>query len=233
MINFLKFKRLLLLLGIISITTGAYAQSQLAMLEVIIEESEPGLDPYLSRYLLSEDFLRLDDGSDRSDFILFDRQTREIHSFNHEDRTHMLIVAKQAGAVDFKVDYKVYKKTLPDAPEINGNAPVEYQFFADAKKCKQVVSEKTLLPDLTQVLIDYEKVLAEQAKSTLSRIPDSIRTGCYMANNYLHVTDYLQGGFPLHVIDDRGRQKRLLTFRNLQKPSSILFFPAGYRVYSP
>ncbi len=104
MINFLKFKRLLLLLGFISITTGAYAQSQLAMLEVIIEESEPGLDPYLSRYLLSEDFLRLDDGSDRSDFILFDRQTREIHSFNHEDRTHMLIVAKQAGVVDFKVD---------------------------------------------------------------------------------------------------------------------------------
>jgi len=219
---------LLLLLLLVSV---ARAQSDIQMTEVLFAESEPGLEPYQSRYLLSEQFLRLDDGTDQGDFVLFDRQSREIHSFNHEDGTHLLIKPQHSETLDFKLDFQVLKKELTQAPKINGILPVEHQYFADSRLCKQSVNVKGLLVDMTQVLIDYEQVLVEQTKTTLSRFPGSIRTACYMANNYLHASDYLFAGFPLHVKDDSGREKRLLSFQQVLKPRSMLQFPQGYRVY--
>lgn len=230
----LKLKRRivsLVLPGLVAFTVNA--QPELQMTEVLIEESEPGLEPYLSRYLLNEQYLRLDDGTDQGDFILFDRKTREIHSFNHEDGTHLLIKPNKNTPLNLKVDYQVRKNSMHGSPKIGGVSPIEYQFFADSKKCKQSVNVKGFLPDMTQALINYEQVLVEQTKSTLSRFPASIRTACYMANNYLHASDYLHGGFPLQVVDDNGRQKRLISFQQVSKPQSIVKFPEGYHVYYP
>ena len=89
------------------------------------------------------------------------------------------------------------------------------------------------LPEVTLTLIDYEQAIVQQNNQTLSRIPNNVRSSCYMANNYLHASDYLKVGFPLFVSDDQGRQKKLLGFRQLKKHHSIMLQPEGYSVYYP
>lgn len=209
------------------------AGAELQMDEVVFEEREPGLEPFRSRFLANESFLRLDDGTDMGDFVLYDRKTGQIHSFNREESTHLLIKPQQATKIDFDIDFRVEKRSLQDAPKIKGITAVEHQFFADATKCKHSVNVKGLLEDMARAMMEYEQALVEHAKKTLSRVPASMKKACYMANNYLHASDYLKVGFPLHVVDDEGRQKRLLSFQQVVKPASIVQFPEGYRVFYP
>jgi len=209
------------------------ADQELVLTEVLFEEIEPGIEPYQSRLLLGKKYLRLDDANDRGDFVLFDRQTHEIHSFNHEEQSHLVMKPLARQIVDFTIDFKVERQSLHDAPKVNGVSAVQYQYFADKQLCKMSVNVAGLLPEINRVLIDYEQAKVEQNKQTLSQIPDNVRSSCYMANNYLHASDYLKSGFPMFVSDDRGRQKKLLSFRQLNKPASIMKKPEGYSLYYP
>ncbi len=224
----------ILMLAVFFLSPGSLlaAEKTVTVTEVTLLESEPGIDDYASRLLLSPEFLRLDDGDDKGDYILFNRKTHVIHSFNHADRTNLLIKPGNGQAIDFKMSWKVDKQPMPGAPSIGGVAPLQYQFYADGHLCKQSVNVKGLLPQVTQALIDYQQTLAMQNAKTLDRVPASLRSSCYMANNYLHTNDYLKNGFPLFEKDDLGRQKSLQDFQQRQAPASLFEPIQGYRQYS-
>lgn len=207
------------------------APSQVKLIEILFEEVEPGIAPYTSRILLNEAIMRLDNGRDDSDYILFNRQTHEIHSFNHEDQTHLIINPTVSEQLDFEIDFKVTTVALKDAPKVSGEVVIQHQFYVDSQLCKKSMNVTKLLPDAKLALIEYEAALVRQNITTLDNIPVSMRKGCYMANNYLHASAYLKPGFPLLVIDDEGRQKKLMDFSEVKKNRSIIQPPADYRVY--
>jgi hypothetical protein len=228
-IRYAAIVSILLFLGVAPVL----AQSEVLVMEVVIQESEPGIGNFISRLLLSKDFLRLDDGKDEGDFTLFNRKSHEIHSFNHEDKSHLIMKPIAPRETGFKLDYKVTDKVLKDAPTVAGVAPMQHQYFADTHLCKQSINVKGLLPEVTQALIDYEQAIMAQNSQTYDRIPSSVRSSCYMANNYLHVSDYLQSGFPLFVRDDLGRQKQLMSFQQLAMPASLFQQIEGYTIFYP
>ncbi len=203
------------------------------MTELIFEESEPGVAPYRSRMLLSEDWLRLDDGTDQGDYILFDRKAREIHSFNRDDRTELVIPPREIAPVDFQVDYQRQAQVLKDAPKIAGGTPVERRYLADGKLCRRAIAVPGFLPEFTATLRDYEQLLAEQGKQTLPRIPADVRESCYMSNNFLHPVDYLEDGFPLFVVNDQQRVRKLVGYREVERPRALMQPVPGFRRYSP
>lgn len=227
----IRFKFLIVLLTLTA--PMAHSQADLKMLEVVFEKYEPGLEPYQSRHLLSDQYLRLDDGTDQGNFALFDRKTKEIHSFNHEDGTHLVIKPRPVEKLSQTIEFEILQKVMTEAPKIDGVSPVAFQFLAGSKTCKESINVESFLPEFTAVLLAYEQVLVEQSKTTLDRVPENIRSACYMANNYLHASDYLSGGFPLHVSDDEGRRKRLVSYQQVLKPATIVQFPKDYRLYYP
>ncbi len=225
----------LLMLALMSVTARplAAAERLIPMTELIFEESEPGVEPYRSRMLLSEDWLRLDDGSDGGDYILFDRKAREIHSFNRGDRTELVIPPRDIAPVDFTVEHRRSAQTLEDAPKIAGGTPVEHRFTADGKLCRRSINVSGFLPEFTAVMKDYEQLLAEQGKQTLPRIPADVRESCYMSNNFLYPVDYLEPGFPLFVINDQQRSRKLVGYREVELPEALMQPVKGYRRYAP
>ena len=229
----------ILVLGLLSLFANlAMAQAPasantVGVTEVIITENEPGIGQYVSRLLLSKEYLRLDDGRDEGDFTLFNRKTHEIHSFNHEDQSHLIMKPIAAKAIDFKLDFKVDQNAMEDAPSVGGISPVQHQYYADTRLCKQSINVAGLLPQMTQALADYEQALVAQNSQTLERIPSGVRSSCYMANNYLYASDYLKNGFPLFVMDDLGRQKKLESFRQIDMPATLFEPVSGYQVYYP
>ncbi len=232
----MKHKALLIVLPFVVLINPwsvLMAENELVLTEVLIQEIEPGIEPFKTRLLLGKKYLRLDDAHDQSDFVLFDRDTHEIHSFNHEEQSHLVMKPLAVDAIDFTLDFNIERKPLLDAPKVSGESPVQHQYFADKQLCKMSVNVAGLLPEVTRVLIDYEQAIVAQNQQTLSRIPGNVRSSCYMANNYLHVSDYLQAGFPLFVSDDQGRQKKLLGFSQLNKPASIMEMPEGYSLFYP
>ena len=203
------------------------------MLEVIFTESEAGIDPYKSRLLLGNFILRMDDGSDDADFVFFDLRNGDIHSFNHEDRTHLRVQAGPAEEVDFEIHLTEKKTALEDAPQIGGTLPIEHQYLVDGERCRVSVNVSGMLPVLTRVLQRYEQNVMADARTRLGQLPASIKTGCYMANNYLYADAYLEQGFPLRVSDYDGRQRHLISHRQVNRNPNLLSFPQDYRLYRP
>jgi hypothetical protein len=227
---------LLLNLSVFNLVQAESAESAPVMMtEVLFEQSESGIEPYTVRLLVTANKLRIDDGNDQDPqgYILYDRISHEIHNFNHDDQSHLLMKPLVSSAIDFKLEFRQDKKVLEQAPRIKGEAAIQSDFYADGQLCKTSINVSGLLPDVTTALKDYEQMLVQQNKQTLSEIPAAVRTPCYMSNNYLHASEYLKTGFPLHVIDDQGRQRRLMKFGEVSKPLQLLQQIQGYRLYYP
>jgi hypothetical protein len=207
------------------------AQDHETLTEVMFAESEPGIADYPSRVLMNARYLRFDDGIDDGDYVLFDRDTREIHSFNHEDETHLRIVPSASEAPEFDLDFSVERRVLSDAPAVNGRQPVEHVYRANGQLCRKSVNVEGFLEELRLQLVAYEQTLVTQGLQTLERLPAALRTACYMANHYLYATSYLDAGFPMYVEDYTGTKKRLISFSQVEKPTSLMGFVEDYRVY--
>jgi len=50
-------------------------------------EQEAGIEPYKVRYIVSQDFMRSDEGIDEGGFVLLDRAQRQIYSVVPQNRT--------------------------------------------------------------------------------------------------------------------------------------------------
>jgi hypothetical protein len=207
--------------------------ADLSMTQVIIEEVEPGLEPYITRMLINKRYLRLDDGDDASDFVLFDRVKGEIHNFNHDDQSEVIIQRAAPVNLDVSIPFSIQSNVLENAPRVGNMQAVENRYIAEGKLCKTSINFDGLLPDVARALVQYRYVLMQQNQKTISAIPDSVKTPCYLANNYFHQSAELQMGFPVHVRDYQGREKRLLDFAEIKKSSKLFGRPEGYRVYYP
>mgnify|MGYP000019413978 FL=1 len=208
------------------------AAQEIEVMQLRFEHSEPGVGVFQSRLLMNERYLRLDNGFDYDDFMLFDRRSRQIHSVNHESRLLVILQPSGPKPVEFEMDFRVEQKPLQDAPAIGGQKAMEYRFFADDELCKTSVNVAGMLPQVRQALIDYRQVRQDQDTHNIAQLPLELKTACYMANNILHSIDHLQPGFPIMVSDDQGRQQRLLDFKQVTKPAQIFELPEDYRNFT-
>ncbi len=203
------------------------------MTQLIFEELEPGIEPYTSRLLMNKRYLRLDDGNDAGDFVLFDRVKGEIYNINHQDQSMIAVQRTAPIGLDIPVSFIVERDALKNAPRVDNIGAVEHRFIAEGKLCKTSINFTGLLPDVARALTQYQYVLMQQNQKTFSAIPDNVKTPCYLANNYFHQSAEFQVGFPVLVRDYQGREKRLLDFAEINKSSRLFDRPEGYRVYYP
>ena len=70
--------------------SAASASAQQASL-LVYRVWEEGIDPYISRILVTPDYLRLDEGEGSDGFTLFDRQQEIIYSVSLEERSVLVI----------------------------------------------------------------------------------------------------------------------------------------------
>ena len=74
---------LLIMMAVIS----ACAQKQAGDTLVVFVEQEDGVDPYQTRMIITEDFVRIDDGEGDKDFVLFDRKNMVVQSVTSSEKT--------------------------------------------------------------------------------------------------------------------------------------------------
>lgn len=225
--------KLLLSFALLTLFSTLARSSDLLLTQVIFEEVEPGLAPYITRLLMDKRYLRLDEGNDEGSFVLFDRVKGEIHNFNVADQTEIIIQRGPARRIDVAIALSITEKPLLNAPDIAGMVALEHRYMAQDQLCKTSVNFKGLLPQVVQALVQYEQVLMQQNRKTFDAIPEALKTPCYLANNYLYSSAYLESGFPVHVVDNEGHAKKLLDFSMVTKAASVFERPSGYRVYFP
>jgi hypothetical protein len=180
-----------------------------AVTMLMFEDQDSLNEPaYMTRLLLTNDYLRIDDGEDHGDFALLDREDGTVFSVSHED----------AGGV----------------PDVGGNKVSRYYMFTNGKRCMEVYAVTGFYDDAVNALTELSNTLAGQHAKGLEFIPDEARSDCDLANNIFVPDRHLSKGFPIRQKDFAGRTRKLVTVKDdVMIDSSIFELPEGYERFMP
>lgn len=196
-------------------------------------ESEQGMNPHATRMLVTPGFVRIDDGNDAADFLLFDRASDTIYTTNSIDQ-RILVIRRQP--VTLHAPERFTHRSEQDGqsyPPISGHKVVHYRLFTNERLCFEIYASKGLLPVAQQALREFHTVLAGEQASLAQRRPQSMQSACELANNVFLPSRYLDYGFPIWQQDMRGARRRLVDYKTGVKVKPSLFeLPQGYRRFT-
>jgi len=228
----IKFKYLFLFIVMIT-SAGAVHAENVKSLVLFYDEVEEGVGVQPVRYLINNDFLRIDNGNENADFILFDVNKKSIFSINHEDQTVLKIEQRKwtKPVFDFKTSIK--EELMPNAPEIFNKPVYNYQVKASEKVCTQVFLIKDTYPEAMQVMYAYQQILSGQQVATLQNTPQEMHTPCFLLDQVYHEGGYYQSGLPVQISYSRGYAKLLKDFKEQGVDTQLFQVPASYEEYKP
>lgn len=216
---------------LLSCTTDKTTQ-QSSDLMLMFQESEPGIDPYPTRVLVNKQFLRLDEGSDQSNFTLFDRKNNIIYTVTHEQKRIMQIKPVKTGnTVTRNLEMDAKKLNDKEMPSIEGQQPVHYQLQVNGHVCSDVYVLKGFNEEVNTAMSDFKKILASIHLGNINNTPAEMLDDCFLAHEVKHPSRSMQFGFPVLQQDANGAMRLLVDFNRSYKAAPELFkLPPDYRM---
>ncbi len=188
-------------------------------------EYENNVEPYQTRLIVTDRFMRFDDGEGSKDFVLFDRKKDIIYSIDTDEQT-VMAVNRQHVEVKPPFELKLEHKQLPglkDAPSIAGLKPRHYQFSANGEICYDVIAVDGLMPDVVDAMQGFQDILAADSKVTFNNIPADLHNACDMSMSTFAAARHLKFGFPIQEWSTRGDGRSLIDYQENYQPEAGLF----------
>lgn len=195
---------------------------------------EVGIPVYPSRIVVTADHVRMDDGVDQGDFVLFDRNERRIYSVSHGDETVLDIPQRAVPAESPEpITRGVEVLTVDDnVPLIGGSRPVHRRLLVNGDKCHEVVAVPGIVDDAVEALKAFRQVLAGEHASLLPTMPADLRDSCDLAIHTFFPTWQLEFGLPIQSWGADGSAEALVDYSEKSEVAPALFvLPEGYRHY--
>lgn len=209
----------------------AQAPEPRGTLMLMFEEQEEGLAPYATRVLVNDEYVRLDDGGDGSDFVLLDRQMQTVYSVSHHNRTVLVVHSKPvSGEPPLALTMDARRTDHPDAPAIEDQQPVEYALIVNDETCSRVMVVPDFLEQGVEGLREFRRALAGQHAENLPKTPESMLDPCFVAYHVYAPVRHLQYGFPLRQWDRNGNSRTLVNYqREFETAADLFSLPESYR----
>ena len=202
--------------------------------KLVMRVFEPGIEPYYSRYLVDERWLRIDEGRWSEQFILFDRREGSVYSVDHEAGSVMVVGRRPlAEAPPMKLDYRAEPEPLLRY-RLAGVEGEGRRVTVNGRFCQAVASLPGVLPEASSALAEYRAVLAAEHARSLGAVPPELLEGCDLALNIFHAGRHLEWGLPLEVWEARGYGEVLIDFERAVEPEAGWdWVPDTYHQFSP
>ena len=201
-------------------------------LVLFYDEVEQGAGSQTMRYIVNKQYLRIDNGDDNADFILFNVKAKTIYSINHEDRTILKIENHPWQQPEFNFKVVNSDKAMQGSPMIAGKQVYSYQVFADEVACTRVSLVKNMYADDMDIFYQYQQVLSGQQVATLKNTPEELHTPCFLIDQVYHSGNYYKAGLPVYIGFSRGYEKFLKDFKESKFNEKIFMKPDGYEEYT-
>lgn len=196
-------------------------------------EQEAGGEPYRVRYLITEGYLRSDEGSDDGDFLLFDREQQQVYNVIPDNQSIVQIDGKGARpAVPETLSLQVTAAADEKAPKLDGKTPVLVELRADKQLCYSAVVVPAFYEPARLAFVELAQALALQQTRTIDSTPSEFQTPCFLAN-FLYASDFhLQRGLPLLEWSPAGERRELVHYEAGVSLSDSLFrLPSGFSTF--
>jgi len=195
-------------------------------------EQEAGIEPYKVRYLVTEHFMRTDEGSGVDGFALFDRNTRQVYSVVPENRTALRIDGQgQLPEIPRYLDLSIKQHVNSEMPRIADRVPVTVELIAAGDLCYSAVVVPGFPGPARAAFQEFARSLAVQQMRTLANTPREYQTPCFLSR-YLYAADFhVQQGIPLLEWNDRGERRELIDYQiGVQLDEHLFELPDGYEI---
>jgi len=202
-------------------------------------EAEKDIQPYMTRTIITPNYMRFDYNKDDDDFILFDRKSKVIYSVVNDDRTIVTVEPREVKVKSpIKLDFSVEKGVLgEEVPNVEGKKPEYYRYKVNGKVCYETISVKGLFPDASNAFRDYLKTLSGEHARILPRTPADMQDACDLAANIYYYGRMYDHGFPInewHGEYNNHYKRQMVNYDTDYKPDPKLFeLPKGYHRYKP
>jgi hypothetical protein len=194
------------------------------MAVVLYRDQDPGTAAYVTRIMVTPQYMRLDNGVDDQDFVLLNRKTGELTNVLHELKTNMRIRNKLLPA-DARPTWRADEKVEEIHP---GTRRITLSIHGEV--CSKTVSAKKLMPDVAKALAEYNAALAWTQYRTYLNSPEDMRDDCDLVRYVWESGRSLSYGLPIEEVDYQGRTRRLeKQFMERIRPS-LFSIPSGYKV---
>ena len=199
---------------------------------LVYEVKEEGLPKYLSRILVSDAFVRIDEGATSSNgYTLYNRVSHVLYNVDPEEET--VLVLQPPGQQpkpprSLRLDEKLAAD--PDAPPIGGRKPRKLELYANGRLCRTLQVVEGLVPRAIQGLRELRLALARlQGEVPLQADGDA----CELAEYVYAPTRALEHGLPLADLM-QSKQQWLVDFDSHHEVKDLLFeVPVEYQQVVP
>lgn len=216
-------------------TQAASANDKVSAYELLYDEQETGTDVYSVRFIITERYLRIDDLSDDSGYILYDDKKSTIYSISHFDNSTLVIPAYEYEKPDMKDKIEEMYQPFTDAPKVSGKTVYHYRVNAKSSSddvCMDMQLVPGLLPDVVEILRAYQKVVTGQQARGLKNIPEEYQTTCFLYDQIFNDGQYYKKGLPIQEWHSNGKKKILASYKRLEVNSKLFNRSENYREYS-
>ena len=221
---------------LILLSSPAGANETEKAVKLVYLEQEEGVDPYVVTFTVSSDYLRIDDDSDNSGYVLFDITNNRIYSVSHFDKS-ILVIAQYPEAKhnpDFDIDIEY--QALENAPTIAGKQVYNYRVKAIAGEasdtCMDIQLVPGLLPEVSRSLQSFQRIISGKNIASLENTPEEYKTPCYLVDQVYNNGDYYSKGFPIQEWHSNEKRRQLMNYEDEEVDAAIFKIPEEYRQYS-
>jgi len=221
-------QKILILLAGLLVPGQIFAETAALMVYKVWEQ---GSGVYFTRILVTDRHVRFDDGSDASDFTLFDRRKEAIYNVSVADRSVLLIEPLLEKIPDAE-SLNLSEQTSIDekAPLVAGKQPINIELLANGKPCSSLVAIEGVMAAAVAGLREFKQVLARVQATTMLTQPEGLQTPCDLAGNVYGATRTLDHGLPIEERSE-GRAQLLVDYAVRHEVAAELFdVPEGFAI---
>ena len=199
---------------------GAGAAHAADMIELRYVDQDPGDPPYLTRILVTPDFMRMDGGEDSGDFLLLDRHQRIAMNVMRDSKLAMVfkpgaLPAKPAGWTSRLMVSKGARGTQRFSLMVQGVA------------CNEGVAAQRAAPDAARAMAELKSILAANQYRVWKETPGDLQRDCDLANHVWESGTTLKLGLPLEEREYTGRSRRFESESKRQLQPELFRLPDG------
>lgn len=163
-------------------------------------DQDPGAAPYLTRILVTPDFMRMDGGEDDGDFVLLDRRQRKVISVMRDARLAMEFVP---GIVPPKP--ASWKPRLDTHQAARGTQ--RFSLTVNGVACSEGLADRRA-PDAARAMAELKSILAATQYRVWQDSPREMQHDCDLANQVWETGTTLALGLPLETREFTGRTQQ-------------------------
>lgn len=221
---------LLSLLAVCALAACTHVSGSPKATALYFMEEEEGTEAGRTRMLITSEYLRIDDGVDAGDFLLYRRADKTIYSVNTTDGLVLVIAYRKVAPPVAVLTHKVQRQDEKAIPDVAGRRVAHYRLLTNGQLCYDLYAAEGLLPDAVAALVEYRESLAGEQAAALAFTPKEMQSPCDLANNVYLPARHLAYGFPIRLTETTRNPVRTRTIELVDYKTGLAIDPALFRL---